>query len=62
MITTVEERETKRKYLIRSKHVIGCDGARSAVRSQLGITSEGEDSCNAIFIPLENTVANQVNR
>lgn len=45
VITTVEERETKTTYKIRSRHVIGCDGAKSQVRKSLGIESEGEDSC-----------------
>ncbi|KAJ9647977.1 hypothetical protein H2199_001754 [Coniosporium tulheliwenetii] len=44
VITTVEERATKNQFRIRSKHVVACDGARSQVRSQLGIESEGEDS------------------
>ncbi|EON61505.1 hypothetical protein W97_00720 [Coniosporium apollinis CBS 100218] len=44
VITTVEERATRNQFRIRSEHVIACDGARSQVRSQLGIESEGEDS------------------
>ncbi|KAK5051904.1 hypothetical protein LTR84_002707 [Exophiala bonariae] len=44
VITTVEERATGHRYQIRSKYVIGCDGARSKVRTCLGIESEGEDS------------------
>ncbi|KAJ4387265.1 hypothetical protein N0V93_007854 [Gnomoniopsis smithogilvyi] len=44
VITTVEERGTKATYKIRSRHVIGCDGAKSQVRKSLGIQSEGEDS------------------
>lgn len=38
-------RDSKEAYKVRSKHVIACDGAKSAVRSFLGIESEGEDSC-----------------
>jgi 2-polyprenyl-6-methoxyphenol hydroxylase-like FAD-dependent oxidoreductase len=45
VITTVEERATGHQYQIKSKYVIGCDGARSKVRTCLGIESEGEDSC-----------------
>ena len=45
VLTTVEERSTKNRYRIRSKHVVACDGARSQVRTCLGIESEGEDSC-----------------
>jgi 2-polyprenyl-6-methoxyphenol hydroxylase-like FAD-dependent oxidoreductase len=45
VITTVEERATKKRYSIRSRHVVACDGARSAIRRDLGIESEGEDSC-----------------
>jgi 2-polyprenyl-6-methoxyphenol hydroxylase-like FAD-dependent oxidoreductase len=43
--TTVEDRQLGKHYLIKSKYVIGCDGARSKVRKCLGIESEGEDSC-----------------
>lgn len=50
VITTVEERDSKIKYKISSKHVIGCDGAKSQVRKSLGIQSEGEDSCRALDI------------
>lgn len=48
VITTVEERGTKARYCIRSRHVIGCDGAKSEVRKSLGIECEGEDSCKSI--------------
>ncbi|OCL07710.1 hypothetical protein AOQ84DRAFT_294575, partial [Glonium stellatum] len=44
VISTVEERVTKTQFRIRSKHVIGCDGAKSQVRKHLGIESEEEDS------------------
>lgn len=47
VITTVEERNSKTTYRIRSRHVIGCDGAKSQVRRSLGIESEGEDSCKS---------------
>ena len=43
--TTVEERATGHQFQIRSKYLIGCDGARSKVRGFLGIESDGEDSC-----------------
>lgn len=45
VLSLVEERESKRRYHIRSKYVIGCDGARSQVRESLQIDCEGEDSC-----------------
>lgn len=45
VLSTVEERSTKNRYRIRSKHVVGCDGARSHVRKFLGIQSDSEDSC-----------------
>ncbi|OGM49419.1 hypothetical protein ABOM_003498 [Aspergillus bombycis] len=44
VITTIEDRDSGELYKVRSKHVVACDGAKSAVRSFLGIKSEGEDS------------------
>lgn len=38
------ERATGRRWTIRSRHLVACDGARSTVRSSLGIGSQGEDS------------------
>ncbi|TKX22036.1 FAD-binding domain-containing protein 32 [Elsinoe australis] len=35
----------KRRETVRAKYVVGCDGARSAVRSQLGLSLQG-DSAN----------------
>lgn len=52
VFTKVQERATGRQYVIRSQHVIGCDGGRSAVRTMLGIECEGEDSCTACLLPL----------
>ena len=46
--TTVEERATGHQSVIQSQYVVACDGARSAVRSHLGVESEGEDSCKCI--------------
>lgn len=43
--TTVEERATKTRWEITSRHVIACDGAKSQVRKDLSIESEGEDGC-----------------
>lgn len=43
VLSTVEDRVTGTKVLIRSRHVIACDGARSKVRQFLGIQSEGVD-------------------
>ncbi|KAK7432760.1 hypothetical protein QQZ08_000620 [Neonectria magnoliae] len=42
-ITTVEERATRTRWNITSRHVIACDGAKSEVRKDLGIECEGED-------------------
>ncbi|KAJ5019826.1 hypothetical protein K4K57_009289 [Colletotrichum sp. SAR 10_99] len=43
VITTVEERVTKKRWAIASNYVIGCDGAKSEVRKSLNIETEGED-------------------
>lgn len=45
VITAIQDRDSKEVYKVRSRHVVACDGAKSAVRSFLGIKSEGEDSC-----------------
>lgn len=45
--TCVEDRATGTTFTVRSKHVIGCDGARSRVRASLHIESDGEDSCES---------------
>lgn len=45
IVSTVEERSTKSTYEVRSKYLIGCDGAKSQIRRWLGVESEGEDSC-----------------
>ncbi|KIX02969.1 uncharacterized protein Z518_06519 [Rhinocladiella mackenziei CBS 650.93] len=42
--TTVEERATGHRFQIHSRYLIACDGARSKVRSVLGVESDGEDS------------------
>ena len=42
VVTTIEDRVAKREYQIRSKQVIGCDGAKSRVRESLGVTCEGD--------------------
>ncbi|KAL2860078.1 FAD binding domain-containing protein [Aspergillus pseudodeflectus] len=44
VLTTVEDRSSGREYVVRSKHVVACDGAKSAVRRFLEVESEGEDS------------------
>ncbi|KAM5345962.1 hypothetical protein ACJ41O_011823 [Fusarium nematophilum] len=41
--SVLEERSTKTQWLARSRHVLACDGAKSQVRADLGIGSEGED-------------------
>ncbi|KAI7778068.1 hypothetical protein LA080_002643 [Diaporthe eres] len=42
--TTVEERDTGRRYSLRSRHLIACDGAKSQVRKVLKVASEGEET------------------
>ena len=42
--TTVQERATGHEFQLRSRYVVACDGARSYVRTFLGVESEGEDS------------------
>ncbi|EAU30963.1 predicted protein [Aspergillus terreus NIH2624] len=44
VITVIQDRDSNETYRVRSKHVVACDGAKSAVRNFLGIESEGEDS------------------
>lgn len=51
-MTTVVARDTNDTFHIRSKFVLGCDGAKSQVRKWLGIASDGEDSCKK---PLDRT-------
>lgn len=43
VLSRVQERSTARDYTIRSKYVVGCDGAKSAVRAHLDIGCDGED-------------------
>jgi len=47
--TLVEERSSGRKYAIDSTHVVACDGAKSRVRTHLGIESEGEESYDTMM-------------
>ncbi|KAJ6024423.1 hypothetical protein N7540_005220 [Penicillium herquei] len=49
VVTTIEDRSAKTEYKIKSRHVIGCDGAKSAVRRYLGIESEGEETCETMM-------------
>ncbi|RHZ55176.1 uncharacterized protein CDV56_107902 [Aspergillus thermomutatus] len=44
VLTTIEDRSLRREYIVKSRHVVACDGAKSAVRRFLGVESEGEDS------------------
>lgn len=46
--STVEDRTSGSCYTVRSRFVIGCDGARSKVRNNLGIDMEGEDTCESL--------------
>lgn len=59
VLSTVEERSTKNQYRIRSKYVVGCDGARSQVRQSLGIKSDGEDSCTSHVCPFRPLTDNE---
>lgn len=45
VLASIEDRSTQRVYTVRCTYLVGCDGAKSAVRRFLGIESEGEDSC-----------------
>ncbi|KAJ5665650.1 uncharacterized protein N7477_008098 [Penicillium maclennaniae] len=49
VVTTVEDRGAQREYKIRSRHVVACDGAKSAVRKFLGVTCEGEEPCETMM-------------
>ncbi|KAL5046450.1 hypothetical protein BDW71DRAFT_207519 [Aspergillus fruticulosus] len=44
VLTTVQNRASGHVYIVKSSHVVACDGAKSAVREFLGVESEGEDS------------------
>ncbi|OJK02205.1 hypothetical protein ASPACDRAFT_1854192 [Aspergillus aculeatus ATCC 16872] len=44
VIATIEDRAAQREYHVKCKHLVACDGAKSAVRRFLGVESEGEDS------------------
>ncbi|KAB8207004.1 FAD binding domain-containing protein [Aspergillus parasiticus] len=44
VLASIEDRSTQRVYTVRCTYLVGCDGAKSAVRRFLGIESEGEDS------------------
>ncbi|ETS87827.1 hypothetical protein PFICI_01655 [Pestalotiopsis fici W106-1] len=39
----LQVRETGQRFTVQSRHVIGCDGAKSQVRKHLGVECEGED-------------------
>jgi len=43
--TLIEDRDAKKTYEVRSRHVIACDGAKSKVRETLKIDSKGESTC-----------------
>ncbi|KAJ5653451.1 hypothetical protein N7490_000454 [Penicillium lividum] len=49
VVTTIEDRESQTEYQIKSQYVIGCDGAKSAVRKYLGISSDGEETCETMM-------------
>ncbi|KAK5686538.1 hypothetical protein LTS10_002658 [Elasticomyces elasticus] len=47
--TTVEERTTKARWDIASRYVLACDGAKSQVRQNLGVETEGEDGYESMM-------------
>ena len=47
--TLVEERSSQKHYEVISKFVIGCDGRKSKIRSALRVSSDGEDSIEAMM-------------
>lgn len=47
VITTVQDRSGDKTFEVKSQHLIACDGARSPVRSFLGIECDGEESCES---------------
>ncbi|OLN87753.1 2,4-dichlorophenol 6-monooxygenase [Colletotrichum chlorophyti] len=49
ILSTVEESVTQKRWTIVSRHVIGCDGAKSQVRKSLDIESEGEDGYDTMM-------------
>ncbi|KAL1905665.1 hypothetical protein Sste5344_008603 [Sporothrix stenoceras] len=51
--TTVEERATGVQWTVLSRYVLACDGAKSTVRKDLGIQSEGEDGSIGQDIPFK---------
>lgn len=63
-MTTIEDRSANRKYTVKSKYVIACDGAKSPVRKHLSIGTEGEDLCvfNAWVIKKKKDVLNERSR
>lgn len=51
VVATIEDRASGKEYKIKSRHLVACDGAKSAVRKSLGITSEGEETCKIFSRP-----------
>ncbi|KAJ5113522.1 hypothetical protein N7456_002056 [Penicillium angulare] len=49
VMTTIEDRATQTNYNVKSRHIVACDGAKSAVRKYLGIASEGEETCETMM-------------
>ncbi|KAJ5683239.1 hypothetical protein N7462_006404 [Penicillium macrosclerotiorum] len=49
VITSIEDRAAKHEYKLKSRHVVACDGAKSAVRKYLGVESEGEETCETMM-------------
>ncbi|KAJ5304682.1 Branched-chain-amino-acid aminotransferase [Penicillium atrosanguineum] len=49
VVTTIKDRGAQKEYKIRSRHVVACDGAKSVVRKFLGVTCEGEETCETMM-------------
>lgn len=49
--TTIEDRSTGKTYTLRSRFMVGCDGAKSRVRESLGIERDGEHTCKYPVMP-----------
>ena len=55
--TVVRERRTGREYIVRSRYLIGADGARSAVLDSLGIPIDGKQLNTAFNVHIKANLA-----
>lgn len=46
--STLRDRKAGVESTVTTRYLIGCDGAKSAVREYLGITTTGEDACASV--------------